>query len=257
MTLVRALSKMVFPCLLLLPASMARAQEEPVEESDAAEEGVETDMPPDGVAATASARTSQYGIGLRARYVAIPTWLLNLFLDHSTAMGHPGIALEAVRRKGDFDIVLGLEYENISPKDGLYLEKGDNPGTPGEYPDYVTFDGLALLGMDISFLWHLKFHEKVSLRYGAGIGVGFVLGDVVQADTVCNPGTSADDLDDPKACPVDPRALPEKSDDVPPVVPIVNVLVGMRFKVTDRIFVNLEGGFRNMFYGGIGTNYMF
>src|SRR5688500_6125335 len=69
----------------------------------------------------------QWGVGARVRYVFVPQSMLNLFLDHSTSMNSAGFGLEVVRRKENFDIVFGLEYENVSPKDGYYLEKGDVP----------------------------------------------------------------------------------------------------------------------------------
>ncbi len=250
-----------FCALLAIPAATrtARAQEEmggepeemggaPVPEPASSEPVmVEESLDPD---------KPKFGLGLRARYVTIPQFLINLFVDHSTTMTSFGFGGEFVRRKGNFDIVVGVEYENISPPDGLYQEEGEDPARAGEYPDFTEFDGLALLGLDIAFVWHTNLHEKVQLRYGAGLGIGIVLGSIYQTDTMCPAGTTISDLDDPTHCPLAAGAPREKAD-VPPVVPIVNLLLGFRFKVNDQISINLEGGFRNMFFFGLGTDYFF
>lgn len=236
-----SLAKRVIPVAILVGVmsvpALATAQEEPEEASIVAQKG-----------------QSQFGVGARVRYIFMPTSVLNLFLDHSTPLSSFGVGAEVVRRKGNFDVVFGIEYDGVSPEDGLYLEQGDNPSTPGEYPDYVEFDGLALLGFDASFIWHADIASKVQFRYGGGIGVGLVLGDVKQYDVVCPPGTTVDQLDDESQC---AGRVFDKNADVPPVVPIVNVVLGFRFKVNEQLTVNLDGGFRNVFYFGLGTDYIF
>jgi hypothetical protein len=234
-SLVRSAIFVTFLGALLLPAA-AQAQEASVTE------------PPQ----------SKMGVGARLRYVFMPTAVLDLFLDHSTSMSSVGVGAEIVRRKGNFDIVFGFEYENIEPANGLYLEKGDDPGAncglTGECPDYVVFNDFALLGFDASFIWHVDIVPKLQFRYGAGIGVGLVLGEVLQYDTLCPPGTTPGDLDNPGHC---GQLGTYEEADVPPVVPIVNVLLGFRLKLADALSINLEGGFRDVFFRGAGTEYFF
>jgi hypothetical protein len=255
-----------FCSLLALPATAGRAfaqEEEPGLSPEEEEMGSETPTattPEAGAAMVEEeiepeARTKM-GVGLRLRYVTIPQFLINLFVDHSTTMTSFGIGGEFVRRKGNFDIVVGVEYENVSPPDGLYQEKGENPSADGQYPDLTEFDGLALLGLDVAFIWHANLHERVQLRYGAGLGIGLVLGKVYQTDTMCPAGTTLDDLDNVDQCPIATGATRDEAD-VPPVVPIVNLLVGFRVKVNEQVYLNIDGGFRNMFFFGVGTNYMF
>jgi len=80
-----------------------------------------------------------------------------------------------------------------------------------------------------------------------------VLGDVVQTDTTCS---VQGDID---SCVIDPGGaqVKEKSDDVPPVVPLVNILFGTRIEVAPQLTVNVEAGFRDLFYFGVGTTYLF
>jgi hypothetical protein len=232
--------------LFVLPG-LASAQDDPLGD-EAPEPGAvkAPSLPP--------SPATQFGVGARARYVFLPEGMLELFLeDVPSGVSTAGFGLELVRRRGGFDIVLGLEYENIAPDEGLYLEKGDTPGEPGENPDLVTFDNFSLLGLDVEFLWHTEIVPKVALRYGAGIGVAAVLGELRQTDTRC---TTIGDID---SCIVDPTAEQqnEKSEDVPPVVPVVNVLVGARVELAPQLSLNVEAGFRNLFYAGVGTTYLF
>jgi hypothetical protein len=204
-------------------------------------------------AVTASASAVKWGVGLRVRQVFFPEGMLELFLeDAPSGVGHPGFGLEAVRRKANFDIVLALDYSSITPEDGLYVEKGDTPGQPGEDPDLVEFDGLALLGLDVSFIWHAALGEKFAFRYGAGLGIAAVLGKFYQTDTEC----SSMQLD---SC--DPITsggqVHEEQEDVPPVVPLVNILVGARYQPTPELSFHLDAGFRDLFYVGIGGGYFF
>jgi hypothetical protein len=245
------------------PADAPAAVETPAQ---AAEGGGESSMPAVAPTVEESPRgvhkQKTIGVGARFRVVSVPKWLLNLFLDHSTGMTSVGVGGEFIlHRRTDFDVVFGLEYENISPANGLYQEKGDDPNVPGQYPDFTEFDSFAFLSVDASFVWHTKLSKIVDLRYGAGIGLGLVLGDIYSTDTDCGRGPKAghvtlSDLDSASTCPIIPGATREKKD-VPPVVPVVNLLVGTRIKATDNIVINVELGFRNMFFAGLGVEYIF
>jgi hypothetical protein len=97
----------------------------------------------------------------------------------------------------------------------------------------------------------------MALRYGGGIGIGFPLGGLTHQDTLCSSDTTVDDLDDPNACTPIVGATREEAD-IPPVVPIVNVLLGVRFRVVDQVSLQIEGGWRfpSFFIGG-GVGYFF
>lgn len=208
----------------------------------------------------------KWGVGARLRYVFVPKAMLNLFLQHSTRMDSVGFGAEVVGRKGDSDIVFGLEYDGASPENGLYQDKGDDPGLctldAGKCPDYYRFDGLGMIGVDASFIWHANLSSKVQLRYGGGLGIGIVTGAMYKTKMRCQPGTTNSSLDDPNACgdptvPANQVSPEEKSSDVPPVVPIINALIGARFLISDNLAVNVEGGFRDLFYLGMGADWIF
>jgi len=214
---------------------------------------------PGWAAADEGGKQVKWGAGLRVRANNVPTWLTELFVEHSTPMTSAGFGVEAVRRRGDFDIAFGLEYENVSPDNGYWLENGGmlNPADL----DWVEFDSLAIIGVDATFAWHTQITPMFQLRYGAGIGVAVVLGDVFQYEGTCPGGASVSDLDDPGSpnaagCFYTPGTR-AKSNDVPPAVPIVHGFLGLRIKLTDKININVDGGFRDMFYLGLGTQFIF
>jgi len=199
---------------------------------------------------------AKIGVGARFRYIFLPKPVIELFLGHATGLSSVSVGGEVIRRKGNLDLVFGLEYANISPANGLYLEKGKDPSLMTDYPDYVTFDNFAMISIDGTFIWHTELTSFMQLRYGAGIGIGFLLGDIKKQKTACTTGTTPSQLDDPNTCPIQTTA-PVRIADKPPVVPIVNLIAGLRFKVVDQLSLNIELGFRDVFFTGASLGYFF
>lgn len=197
----------------------------------------------------------QWGVGAYSRFITLPSFVFDLFVDHSTSMNSFAVAGSVVRRKGNFDIVFTLEYASTSPKDGLWQEKGEEPGMPSMNPDYVDFQSLAFLSGDVSFIWHAPLTDFMAFRYGVGIGIGVPLNGYEHADTECPPGTRLEDLDNPSRCPV---TGVNEEDDLPPVLPVVNLLAGLRFKIVDQLSLQVEVGWRfPAFFAGAGLGYFF
>jgi hypothetical protein len=197
------------------------------------------------------------GVGVRARFIFLPAAILQLFLDHATSMTQYSIGAAFIRRKGNFDIEFALEYANVSPKNGYYLEKGNNPGVLGQYPDFIEFDNFSMISADATFIWHTNIVPTVQFRYGAGIGIGFLLGNIVGTDTVCNANTQADDLDDPSTMQCNKQAGTTANKSKIPVVPIVHLLVGLRFKLIDQLSLSVELGIRDVPFVGANVGYFF
>lgn len=197
----------------------------------------------------------EYGVGLRLRGVFEPAFMMNLFVEEQTSGGlfKPGFGLELNRRKGDFELVLGFEYESLSPSDGYWLEKGDDGTSPGQTPDFVDFDGLSWFTTDLTFMFHSPMSEKVAFRYGAGFGLGIVFGDALQTDTNC---TGTDFEND---CTLDTGGGAQVNDpaDIPPVFPVVNLILGAQFRPSRQVSINVETGLRTLFFFGISGTYYF
>jgi hypothetical protein len=238
------------------PPSGPPAKEVPVTPGSAPKQVTQKKLNVDEPEVAAAEPSAQVGIGARGRFIFLPQSVLQLFLGHATSMTSFSVGGEVVRKKGNLDIVFGLEYANISPKDGLYLEKGKDPANFGDSPDYVHFNNFSMISLDGSFIWHSDLTDFMQLRYGAGIGVGFLLGDIEKQKTSCASNTTVDQLDDPNTtqCVRQPTV---KNADKPPVVPIVNLLAGIRFKLGEQGSINLELGFRDVFFGGLSLDYFF
>jgi len=197
------------------------------------------------------------GVGVRARFIFLPSAILNLFLDHSTSLASYALGASFIRRKGNFDIEFAVEYDKLSLTNGYYLPKGDNPGVQGQYPDFIKFDNFGMISADATFIWHTNIVPTVQFRYGAGIGIGFLLGDLKSQKSMCSANTQTDDLDDPNTpqCTLIPGSEFNRSK--PPVVPIVHLLVGIRFKLIDQISLNVEFGIRDIPFVGANVGYFF
>ncbi len=198
---------------------------------------------------------ARYGVGLRLRYVTIPKFIIEQFFEEVTAgISSPGVGIDFVRRKGNFELTVGIEYESLNGTDGFWLEKGDDGVTPGETPDFVEFNGFGWVTLDANFVFHKPLgNSKFSLRYGGGFGLGLMLGEVLQTDSVC---TSRDI--NGGGCMKDPNAQQANDPaDIPPVFPVVNVLLGAQFRPTPQVVINAEFGIRTAPFIGLSGQYMF
>jgi hypothetical protein len=218
-----------------------------------------------------------YGVGLRMRWVSVPEWMLNLFTKENVPLSSWGTGVEFFRRKGNFDLIASFSYVNLSPPDGNWL--GDRRNAAID-TDLVQFRGLSLYGLDVSAVWHNFFNDWFGIHYGAGIGIGIVGGKLLRTS---NSGCTEQNAGDLSQChpvgvscsttscseqglqalppgmdsPATPSRFAEPS--VPPVLPIVNVLVGFDFRLPQvrGWEAKLQGGFHNTFFLGGGIAYTF
>ncbi len=222
----------------------------------------------------------QYGAGVHFRGIFVPEWFLNAFLDASTPLNSVGFGGEFVRRKGNFDLVASINFGFYSPRDGNYMGNGKNPAYDA---DYLQFRSLNVLAFDVAFIWSHDFTKWFSLIYGAGLGFGIVLGDIYRISNGgggpnaggCTPENVSDiNRCYPKGMDLTNREkwlaehtgtggdTPEnphlyREDGKWPVIPIVHLLLGVNFKISDHFSVRVDGGFHNAFYVGAAGHYFF
>lgn len=218
-----------------------------------------------------------YGVGLRMRWASVPQWMLDLFTKENVPLSSWATGVEFFRRKGNFDLIASFSYINLSPPDGNWLGKGHMAAVD---TDLVQFRSLALYGLDVSFVWHNYFNDWFGMHYGAGIGVGIVGGKLLRTSNSGCTEQNAGDLSQCRPAGVtctttscneqQIQALPPAMDSpgtpsrfaepsVPPVLPIVNVLVGFDFRLPQvrGWEAKLQGGFHNTFFLGGGVAYTF
>jgi hypothetical protein len=186
-----------------------------------------------------------WGAGLRLRSIFIPESLIELFVGDAPGGGrHFGYGLEVTRQKGNFTLAFGVEYEQLSATDGIWIERGES--IPQDGVDYVQFNDFGWITADLSFIWRQRLISDVLfLHYGAGLGIGLMRGEILQTDYICA-------NDQTESCVRDPNAVDiDKPADTPPVFPVVNMIVGFQIRPVKYISINLEGGIRTVPF--IGT----
>jgi hypothetical protein len=204
------------------------------------------------VAPTATAGLEEQtliGLGLRLRNVRLPESVLEIFVEDAPGGSSSlGIGAEISRRKGDFELVFGVEYESISVVDGNWVERDKEP--PGDEVDFVEFEGFGWITADVTFLNHTRFGQYFALRYGGGAGIGVLLGEVKRTDRLC----TSSDLD---SCEYRGGENFEEPYDLPPVFPVLTGLFGAQIRPTPNFLVNVELGIRTLPFFGVTAGYYF
>jgi len=229
----------------------------------------------DTTAGVSGEKPVEYGVGFRLRNVRIPKGEIELFVERAGNGGSStgGLGIDLTRRRGNVELQLGFEYESIHPGDGIWIESGKNIAT-GDVADYVLPDNnqssqLGWFTIEFTFLNHAPINKYLSVRYGGGAGLGIVKGRLEHLNMVCA-GTGATN-EDPTAC--EPptfgghgNATCEEDGancqtvvkyGIPPVFPVVNAIIGLQFKPTEKMTINLEGGIRTFLFFGVGGSYFF
>lgn len=218
---------------------------------------------------------SLWGIGFKAGAVFGPEYIQRLFLDGGTDVTGAAISVQATYRwRNNFDIVFNFGWFDYSfDGEELYFAAGDRND-----PEFLS-NSLSLLVLGVDFIWHHYFNKWLSLYYGAGIGMGIVLGEIVRTEaTPPHSYPYADPLEEPQDgyvhcsrehvgttyCedPSDPYApeiafYNDKETRIPPVLPWFNLLIGMQFKVHRNVSIQAEGGFGIGWIGRVGLMFWF
>jgi hypothetical protein len=206
-------------------------------------------LPGAPVAATSEGPATEWGLGIRLRNVRIPQALVELFVDRATAGGsNYGIGVDLVRRKADFEVQLGVEYEKLSMDKGIWIESGKP--IPENEADFVEFNDFGWFTLEATFLFHTPLTKVLALRYGAGAGVGVLFGDVTHVDRAC-------ESSDPESCTVETNGGQKIAYDLPPVMPVLNAVVGLQVRPIEKMTINVEGGIRTLPFFGVSGTYFF
>ncbi len=229
-----------------------------------------------------------HALALRARWVTVPGWSINAFLDAHTQLNDGwSVGLEYLYRRSGFDVVLSVDYSWLEAAPGNFLGKGNNPATDTHF---TRFDKLSSLSFDASLIGHWNLTSWLEFRLGAGLGLGYVFGNIYQITN--NSGCTAENAGDPTKCypknvgelgtvdsgamdrlnaancPNDDSSLDTPSKPCqrstqtypfnPRIVPVLNTMFGFRFKLQDHVYWHLDAGWRLVgFYLGGGPEFRF
>lgn len=220
----------------------------------------------------------RYGIDVRLREVFLPKALMNLFVDRAAGGAQSfGYGVDLIRRRGTLELQLGAEFEHIALQEGVYINKGDDVAA-GDTADYILSPEHAgsqfgWVTFEFSFINHAVINKYLAFRYGGGLGIGVLTGQIKRIDTACAPGSTNDNAE--PGCvpqgytsstgqpgqgtmsPDKPGETEPAAYDLPGVFPVVNAILGLQIRPTDHIVVNIEGGIRTLPFVGTSVGYFF
>ncbi|HWE28480.1 MAG TPA: hypothetical protein VHB97_10780 [Polyangia bacterium] len=231
--------------------------------------------------------TGTHQLGVRARYIFVTKAMLSPYFaaNTGTQMNSWSVGMEYVYRKPgkSYDVVTSLDFSWLNVDDGNYLGSGHDPAFDTHY---TQFRNLSFISADVSIIGFHKFTDWFELRYGGGLGIGYVPGDVLITTNTGPNGTacSASTANDTTQCfpkvtgPIsgkltaaqeaalqatmnggnDQATDPHRHyGDKPPVMGVINILVGFRFYPTKHLAVTADIGFRDAMFVGGGVHYLF
>jgi hypothetical protein len=214
----------------------------------------DSNKPTPSTSALAADDEAKVGFTFGVRNVWVPRSIIELFVDKASGgSSEVGYRAELVRRKGDFEVQLGLEYESIYVQPGIWVQKGEDPTNGGA--DHVTFHDFGWFSIEATFLNHTPINKYVAIRYGGGAGLGIVKGSVNRTDSICNspdPNQASD-----TTCHDAPNPNDNTPYNLPPVFPVINAIIGVQIKPTDNMVINVETGIRTLPFFGISVGALF
>lgn len=125
---------------------------------------------------TEAASDEGKSLGLRYRYVVIPKFVLDLFVDNGASIGAHMVGLEYATRKDSFEVVFAATYGAYSLAERPLKSKGEII----EGWEFVEVD-LKALYFTSSFLWSTPFSQTdrtFQFLYGGETGLGFIFGNI-------------------------------------------------------------------------------
>lgn len=119
-------------------------------------------------------------IGPWFRFMLVPAFFLELFLDEAPTVASPGFGLSATLRGDEMSFVLGLGYTSYAFEDA-FRAKGD----PELHTEWVD-SSLGLLHATGSILWESELSRAFTFEYGVGADLGIVWSELRRTEAYPN-----------------------------------------------------------------------
>ena len=173
------------------------------------------------------------------RYAILPDFIIDPFYENFESVSANSFYAQFIIKKQDFAYSFELDYMSISAPSG-YWNQEDKP------KDYLIID-IGYLNLGINFNWYLDISPKFSFISSFGVGVGILLGEIDKYDT-------NGERQDPKRF--------KKDSKKPPVFGHLLMNFALQYEVykiknRNPIFIKLDMGFKDLFYGGVSLGYQF
>lgn len=198
--------------------------------------------------ASAEKRKADFGLGVSARQIQLTRGFAEVFTEAAPpGTRTEGVSVEFARRGKELEFVLGFGYDNLEATSGNYLQSGGDPMIPGQV-DYTDFNGFHWYSVDATLVGYLQLHKILAIRYGAGLGLGIIRGEITRTDQIC----TSDNLR--RDCVPDPDGeQQQQAVGLPPVVPIIHAHAGLQLRPVKSVAINLDAGIRNVPYLGVSA----
>jgi hypothetical protein len=234
---------------LLVPALAQEPTQEP------------TAPPPSG-----PTRLYRMEVNARGRYLWFPKSLLDTwYFPHdevgATTPARPNVAaytmgVEFVVKDRGANGIFYVEYIGSLIEEG-YWDDVENPEDNLD-GSWIQPQGFGMVAIGANYAHEVKAQTWLSFLFGAGLGVAVKTGNLVEWEPGEDPANGASDNTDP-SCGVVPTPAYERVDQgcaddgalrVPPVLPMVDINLGVRFTFSDRASLRLEAGLHDLPYVG-------
>lgn len=106
------------------------------------------------------------------RFVLVPAFIPQLFLDEAPTVANPAFGANATMRGETVNIVFGLGYTGYSFKDPFRAQ-----GDPPEDTEWVE-SNLGLVHATASLLWDTDLSKMFAFEFGFGADLGIVTGEL-------------------------------------------------------------------------------
>lgn len=245
---------------------------------DAPEETSPPAAPPMNPGASpGSSRSYRMEVNARGRYLWVPGSVLDSWYERHDTSGdtipdRPNVAayamgLEFVAKDDKANGIFYAEYISSLIKEGYWDDVEDANDPPDDADgSYIRPDKFGLIVVGADYARDIKANPWFSVLIGGGLGVAVKTGSLVEWD----PGEVANDGDNdntdpncgPAPSPAYERALALGCADdgpvrVPPVLPMVDLNLGVRFTLSERATIRVEGGLHDVPYlgGALGITF--
>jgi hypothetical protein len=186
----------------------------------------------------------------------VGTWSVNPFLaqiyeERGSIKGVPfglsGGYKWFLNRTADVEVVGVMEYWSMDITDSTYLAKG---ASLEDTEDLRSNGNVSMFSLGVMARFAIKAHPIVQPIFSLGMDLGFPSGKLEKRDYILvNEGRSNE-----TAIP-DPAGWEKAA--MPGVIPVLDMLVGIRFAIPKNVTIDINGGIRSGLYLGAGVNFFY
>ena len=242
-----------------------------------ATEELEAELAPEGplVDRHAPARLA-FGMNFRGYAHVVPSAVLRAFFDQYVSHWSDGPRYVfggemLLRMNRSNDIILGVDVADFSTTNGWWLDNGEPPTSADWGENNMR---LVTVAIEWNGITTLTNDGRMQFYYGAGLGAAVRLGEFrkypinteclpagstveilgsLQRGMPCGDGTSDAVQGD---SPEEQRAL-STLENIPAVLPALNITMGFRYLIADVVSIGIEGGFKTAaLYGGLEVGFL-